>query len=96
MTSNTRSWMKRLAATAAMATVAVGLLGTAPAARADDHGDWRNNNWHGDDDWDHGSYYSRQYYYSSPPTYYYVPPPTYYYPPPAYYGPPVLNFGFSF
>ena len=47
MTSTKRTWFKSLLATAAMATVAVGLLGAAPAARADNN----NNNWHGNNNW---------------------------------------------
>ncbi len=92
MTSTKRTWFKSLLATAAMATVAVGLLGAAPAARADNDHHWNgNNNWHGN-----YSYGYRPYYYSTPYYNYYAPPPAYYYPPPAYYGPPSVGFSFRF
>jgi hypothetical protein len=98
MTSTNRTWTKRLLSTAAMATVAVGLLGAAaPTARADND-DWRwrhngwHNHWHGNNYW-YGGYYYRPYY----RPYYYRPPPVYYYtPPPAYYGPPAIGFSFRF
>ena len=85
MTSTKRTWIKRLLSTAAMATVAVGLLGAAtPSARADnDDWRWRQNGWHhNNNNWNGGYYrnyyrpYYRPYYYAPPPAYYYPPPPT--------------------
>ena len=99
MTSTKRTRMKRLLSTAAMATVAVGLLGAvAPSARADnDDWRWRQNGWHNNNNHWNGGYYYRNYsyrpYYRP---YYYAPPPAYYYPPPAYYGTPSFGFSFGF
>src|SRR5215472_9327474 len=66
MTSTKRTWIKRLLSTAAMATVAVGLLGAAaPTARADnDDWRWRQNNWYyyNHHNWNGGYYYQNYYY----------------------------------
>ena len=95
MTSTKRTWTKRLLSTAAMATVAVGLLGAAaPTARADnDDWRWQQNHWHQNNHWNGNGGYG---YYYRPYRPYYYPPPAYYYPPPAYYGPPALGFSFHF
>jgi hypothetical protein len=98
MTSTKRTWMKRLLSTAAMATVAVGLLGAvAPSARADnDDWRWRQNGWHNNNNGNGGYYYRNYSYRPYYRPYYYAPPPAYYYPPPAYYGTPSFGFSFGF
>lgn len=104
MISIERSLIQRMMAGAAAATVALGLLGAAPAALAADRGQdrsWYNNNhdeWQGTNDWpdnDHGWRYRgnmssyASYRYSGGRPYYYAPPPVYYHsPPPAYAYPP--------
>ena len=84
MTSTKRTWIKRLLSTAAMATVAVGLLGAAaPSARADnDDWRWRHHEWRV-----HHEY--RPYAYVAPG--YGYPGYRYYAPPPVVYGAPGLT-----
>jgi hypothetical protein len=104
MISIKRSLSQRVLAGAATATVALGLLGAAPATLAADRGHdswWYNNShdeWHGNNDW-HDSNDSwryrgnlstyASYRYSGGRPYYYAPPPVYYHTPlPAYADPP--------
>jgi hypothetical protein len=105
MTLNRRNWTKLLGA-AAMATVAIGLLGTTPAARADnDNGNWNKNgncgnsrdngncrNWHGNGN-GHGNdngNWNHNQYHGG----YGAPPPVYYYSAPrVYVVPPSIHIG---
>jgi hypothetical protein len=103
MISIKRSLSQRVLAGAATATVALGLLGAAPAALAADRGQdswWYNNihdEWQGNDDrqdsndsWRYrGNLSAYASYRSGGRPYYYAPPPVYYHTPlPAYADPP--------
>jgi hypothetical protein len=109
--TNQRSPTKRMLAGAAMATVALGLLGAGgPAVLAADHGQdswWYNNknmNWQGASTWhDNGDSWRYRnsrtgytsYRYDGGRPYYYAPPPTYYYLP-THVDRPTLSVGFTF